>query len=150
MKKSISILLILLTLLPTIGLSIGTHICGGDAKEHKVVFNAQSLQCNMLNETTKTACPMHPVEPMDSSKAMDCCDNVLISIETDEYQNQKTLVLSPAISTVLFTIPVYTLDSQFTAKQELADINLTHRFKSPPPKKTIFVRSEVLLQSFLN
>lgn len=146
----LSILLILLTLLPTIGLSIGTHICGGDAKEHKVVFNAQSLQCDMLNEATKMACPMHPVEPVDSSKAMDCCDNVLISIETDEYQNHKTHVLSPALSTVLFSIPAYSLDSQFTAKQELVDINLTHSFRSPPPKKTIFVSSEVLLQSFLN
>ena len=137
-------------MLPTVGLSIGTHICGGEARDHKLVFDAQSLQCEMQAMPDKAACPSHPVEPMNSSDKMDCCDNLLISIETDQYQNAKSLNLIQQQAVILFKLPVYSLNDQFIASQEVADANLARYLIFPPPEKQLFVRSQVLFQSFLN
>ena len=150
MKKIISIALILIIMLPTIGLSIGTHICGGEARDYKLVFDVQSLQCEMQATPDKAACPSHPIEPMNSSDKMDCCDNLLISIETDQYQNAKSLNLTQQQAVILFELPIYSLADQFIASQEIADANLARFLTFPPPKKQLFVRSQVLLQTFLN
>lgn len=150
-KKVISILLILLILLPSIGLSIGMHKCGGDIKVHKLVFDSAALQCEMQTIPNKSSCPAHPEQqPSDANNAMDCCDDILVSIETDHYQLTKSLSSIHNTSSVLFDIASYTLTDQFNASQRFVDNNLSRSLRFPPPDKTIFIGSQVLFQSFLN
>lgn len=67
MKKALAIVLIFLTLLPSVGLSIGTHICGGEETANKIIFDVNSLQCDMKMEMAKTACPLHPAKDVSDT-----------------------------------------------------------------------------------
>lgn len=75
MKKGISILLSLILLLGHVSLTRGTHYCGGEAVETKILFDDTRLGCDMMDMQSTCNLPVKSAQPEEQFEKVPCCDN---------------------------------------------------------------------------
>jgi hypothetical protein len=141
MKKSFSILLSFILLTGHLSLTIGTHFCGGEVVEKKILFSETHLGCKMQDMDK----PCDDAENSSSNKLcfdkVPCCEN-----EFQTFQSTNEFVKDVAQTT---------FNVEFAVAFVYTSLNLdlfpksTHQFYadySPPPlEKDI----SVLFQTFL-
>ena len=112
MKKILSISLALVLLISNVGLTMGTHFCGGHAVKHELMLGPADLNCGMPDMDQEHA----PVEGT-FFEAPGCCDNEYqtLEIEDDFKVSLEQLQISPDFIIVYF----YTsLDSDLAAGRQ--------------------------------
>jgi hypothetical protein len=141
MKKVISIVLSLILIVSHISFVIGTHYCGGEAVESKVMFEKTHLGCGMMDmdlscdETGKTN--NHDV----TIEKIPCCENEFHTIQTTgEFVKNTTPVTFSVDFAIAFIYATANIDLlPNSAPQSFTD------FSPPPLEKDI----QVLFQTFL-
>lgn len=103
MKRIISITLALLLLLGNVGLTYGTHFCGGHAVIGEFMMGESHLDCGM------GMMDMEHSEADTNISAPDCCSNQYISADVDDVTKKElnseliTPFVTIAVAAVLFT-----------------------------------------------
>ncbi len=124
-----------LVLLSTTGFSMNLHFCGGQMQD--VSFFGDEVECSMMQKVQdKPSCPMHAM------KAMDCCKDQDLNIDSKSPETLfvKNLELHNSLS--LAVLPV---------EQEMLSPVLTRSiipllpYRPPPADREIII----LVQSFL-
>ena len=91
MKKSIAIIVALFMLMTNVGLTLGTHFCGGKAVSTALQFGMNDLGCGM--EDLDTSCDNHSELP--GFNAMACCSDEIVQIQViNEYENSAKVTLA--------------------------------------------------------
>lgn len=141
MMKSFSILLSFILLASPMYLTIGTHFCGGEAVETKILFWEKHLGCEM----TDMEKPCNDSQKTDnkgvSFDKIPCCENEYQTVRvTNEYVEEATQI----VSNVEFTLTyIYTtLNLHFFTKS--TNQGNTEYFPLPLEKDI-----QVLFQTFL-
>ncbi|MEH0153545.1 hypothetical protein V6R21_05325 [Limibacter armeniacum] len=80
MKQLISILLVFTVLLGNIGLTIGTHYCGGQAVEHAIAFGNHELGCGMQDIDICA----EPTPDADHIQAAACCQDATLLVQAED------------------------------------------------------------------
>jgi hypothetical protein len=133
MQKTTAILLALLLLLSTTGLTYGQHICGGKVVVEKITIGEKYLSCGP-NE-------MPPAQKKSVDKPA-CCQNVYHKVETDSDYNGASFDFQPEITFVAAFVAVFV----FQPAQDLeTKIRPYSDYLPPPVAKDI----PVLYQTFL-
>ena len=135
MKRLSAILLSLIMLFSSMGITYSTHYCMGRAVESKLMIGEHDLSCGMSE--MDNACDSEVARFM----APGCCDNTTLSIETEE-DYQKQAQKFSLDNSFLFAFS-YTLlySNSFNAEQSVA-----HSDHHPPPLEQDYLS---LYQSFL-
>lgn len=81
MNKFFSILLSVVLLAGQMSLTIGTHICQGEATETKIIYGATHLGCGM--EDMSEPCDITDQHDVSFSKEQ-CCENQYQTLQTSE------------------------------------------------------------------
>lgn len=79
MKKILSIALSLMLFSGSIGITMGTHICGDRVLKSEWLLGRSALDCGM---EVAMQCPVHSTAASLTKKG--CCDNVYLSIPQDQ------------------------------------------------------------------
>ena len=121
MSKIISILLSVLLLLSSTGITYAQHYCGEFEMLSKVTLGEEHLSCGMAMETS--GC--------EDSDAEDhhCCDNQYTSVTTDDHFAKANFNIDFHQSFVIAFISVFALQQMVEYKTSLDDYALYH----PPP-----------------
>lgn len=139
MKKITAILFALLILFSSMGFSMNTHVCKGEAVKTSMSVGFHKLSCEMPMMATN-------IETPDTGKRIHskpCCKNIHFDLKLkDEFQTESSLDhISPVFLlafTHVFVEPIFFVSS----KKEVADYTL---YIPPIPDKNI----QVLFQTFL-
>jgi len=75
MKRSLSILLSLILLASHLSFTIGTHFCGGEAMESKIMLGKTHLGCGMTETEEACADSENANLPGESVDKTPCCEN---------------------------------------------------------------------------
>ncbi|WP_258104523.1 hypothetical protein [Marinoscillum sp. MHG1-6] len=106
MKKLISISLALIFLLGTLGISHGTHFCGGHAVISELMIGQKHLDCGM----GMMEMPEHNDDGQHLSTPP-CCENHYVSIDTgDFFKKQQAQDLTPALVAVTVARILYVFE----------------------------------------
>ncbi len=101
MKKSFSILLVLLVLLSSLHFTIATHFCGGHIALVKAGLEGTTASCGMENDRKNCS---------TDSKVLstDCCKNTAQVLSVDNFQTTPSLQIQKINHTLLqvFLVPV--------------------------------------------
>jgi len=141
MKKYFSILLSFILLASHINLTIGTHFCGGEAIETKVILGQMHLGCDMP-DMDESFNDFEKYNNHDFSfNNVPCCENKYQTVQvTDEYLKDKAPLSFNVDFAVAFIYKTLNLDL-FSRS--------THKFYTnyapPPLEKDI----QILFQTFL-
>ncbi len=77
MKQTISILMILILALSNFGVTIGSHYCGGDFVESKIILSPHDIGCGMeINPDCEST-------PILEYKPEDCCKSEFETLESN-------------------------------------------------------------------
>ncbi len=137
MKKIIAILILLLVTLNSVGLTFGTHYCGGKIVKAKLMIGYSELDCGMNNLSINKVSSQKKVCVYSKS----CCKNMYYTIDIDETVYQK---LEFSISEFQFLSAI--IQFHFNLK-ELKNLIFLIRINYQPP---IWYKDiQVLFQSFL-
>ncbi|MEQ9304969.1 MAG: hypothetical protein RJQ14_13755 [Marinoscillum sp.] len=135
MKKVVSISLTLILLLGNIGITHGTHFCGGQAVLSEFMIGQELMDCGM------DMMEMRHSNEASSFSIPDCCANEYISADTGEaLKPQLTGKKILPLQTVVLPVLLYAVEFSRST-----DPNLT-LIPSPP---LIDQDIPVLIQSFL-
>ena len=141
MKKVFSIALSLFLLASHISLTIGTHFCGGEAVEKKVVWASSHLGCGMedMDESNKDASNTTPTEKTFSE--LPCCENEFQALDvTDDFVKDASSFVINIDFVHIHVLTLLGLDiTPVAAKNHYAE-------NSPPPLERDI---QILFQSFL-
>ncbi len=105
LKKVTSISLIFMLLLGNLGITFGTHFCGGRAIVSELMFGEKHLDCGMGMMDMPEA--EHDSPHFSKSP---CCENQYVSAEVDETLNKEVsneaaqFFVAIAIATILYSI----------------------------------------------
>lgn len=136
MKQLLTILLSLLILLSSSGLTLATHFCGSHAVKSELSFGDSDLSCGMKMTSS--------CEKNSSNKPLlkrNCCHNEYMSIDVDdEFQNHYVNINLNTHFLVSFFQVFIIQAAKVVEKQEVIV------YASPPPKKQ---NVQILFQSFL-
>lgn len=128
-KRLLSILLLLLYLIPSIGVSGSFHYCGGE------------LASVVIIPTDEHPCACGPDEPMDEG----CCSDEAFSFKIkDNHKNADAKILINDISDFAFTQTTYSIvdvDAPLSDKKEQFRI----KEKEPPDKKLFILYESYLI-----
>jgi hypothetical protein len=86
MKRSLSILLSFILLVSHVNVTFGTHFCGGEAIETKIIFGKTHLGCGMMD--MKDPCKTSEISNSSNINFENapCCENLFKTFRvTDEY-----------------------------------------------------------------
>ena len=141
MKQFLSILLSLILLVSHINLIMGTHLCGGEAVETKIMLGETYLGCDMMDmeETCENA--DHSKNNQASFENIPCCQNEFQTIQgTDDYVKDAVSIVFYVEFSVTYIYSMLNMDlfSRSTT-------NLYSDFIPPPVEKDV----QVLFQTFL-
>lgn len=129
-----------LLLVSQVSFTIGTHFCGGEAVETKVLFSDMHLGCDMMEMEKACEIPENHSNETSLDKAP-CCENKYQTIlETNEFVNETAPLVNYPDFAMAF---VYT-----TSKFDLFSKSISRfytAYRSPSVEKDI----QVLFQSFL-
>lgn len=136
MKKILSIIIAAVFLVSSVGVSIGTHYCGGKVHERSLLLAYNDMSCGMENTDQDSPC-----ENTGATFSKNCCENDSQSIKIeDEYQGSSFKIKLDHNFTAAFLLACINVISTDTA------VNASYRYYKPPKlKKNLFV----LVQSFL-
>lgn len=124
MKKAISILLLMVYLALSIGVSVSKHFCGGSLARISL-FSAEKKQC---------ACSL-----MKSSKESDCCEDEISVVKLATDQNLVKLNTFSFLKIMyLPTLSFFNLHL-FLLKTPLFALNQEIRNQSYPPKPPLYL-----------
>ncbi len=141
MMKGFSIMLSVILLASHISLTIGTHFCGGEPVEKKVVFGNTHLGCGMEEMDESVIDPSNSSTAGTSFAEMPCCENEFQKVEaTDDFLKDAS---SPAIHIDFVYIHVLTLLG--LESDPITDINLYADASPPPLERDI----QILFQTYL-
>ena len=141
MREVFSIMLSVLLLASHISLTIGTHFCGGEAVEKKVVWANSHLGCGMEDMDDPVINSSNALPTETTFAELPCCENEFQKVEaTDDFVKD---VSSLAIHIDFDYIHVFTLLGLEAAP--IADKNLYAENLPPPLQKDI----QILFQTFL-
>lgn len=141
MKKSFSILLSFILLASHVSLIIGTHYCGGEPVESKLLFGENHLGCGMAD--MDESCD-HEETNENNDVSFDnapCCENDYFTVQvTDDFvKDTATVFFSNNFVAALFsTILNPEIFSKYTNQ-------LYTEYYPPPLEKNI----QILFQTFL-
>jgi hypothetical protein len=142
MSKFFSILLSVLLIASHMYLSIGTHFCGGEAVNTKLVLGKTQLDCGM--DAMDEGC-QHPEDSGQTGDRLEkapCCENEYQTLDsTDDFIKEFNVATLNFDFTASFFYVLLTLDLQ----PELKPI-LYAAYSPPLFEKDI----QVLFQTFLN
>ncbi|MDC7995490.1 HYC_CC_PP family protein [Altibacter sp. HG106] len=133
MKQSISILLSLLLLLSSSGLSYAQHFCGDYEMLAKVTLGEQHLSCGMAMESSTCDGP---------SDTHGCCDNHFTKVDTDDHFSKASFDMALDTTFVIAFASVFVLDIPVVNSKETTAL-ITYR--PPPLERDIQVWYEVFL-----
>lgn len=86
MKRSLSILLSFILLVSHVNVTFGTHFCGGEAIETKIIFGKTHLGCGMMDMEAPCDTPLKQDVDGISFENVPCCQNEFQTVQvTDEY-----------------------------------------------------------------
>ncbi|UZR98916.1 HYC_CC_PP family protein [Chondrinema litorale] len=138
MKKAISILLSLLTLISNVGLSIDTHLCGGKAVKNSVSIGLHDLDCGMSGMDKDCELQYSSGKRL---KSKTCCENQHQVLDMDD--NVEIATAYQIINPIFLIAFVHT----FVQPLFLKVAALIHNsYYSPPLRKRDI---QVLFQTFL-
>lgn len=127
-KRLLSILLLLLYLIPSIGISGSFHYCGGE------------LASIVIIPTDEHPCACGPDEPMEDG----CCSDEAFSLKIkDNHKNADSKIVVTDISDFVFiqlTYSIIDLDAPLSDKKEQFRIK-----EKEPPDKRLFILYESYL-----
>lgn len=141
LNRALLLILTLLMLVSSTGLSVGVHFCAGEIRD--LSFNGKATQCLMEQQKEETLPPCHAPETGAPTQS-DCCDDHQLVVERlDVASDSKAFVLNK------------TLDIKFIAAVQVVVLHLfaSHEALAPayalyePPLLTRDI--PVLAQSFL-
>lgn len=133
LKKLMSISLALLLLLGNIGLTVGTHFCGGHAVASEMMIGEKHLDCGMGMMDMSS----HGDEGTHFSKS--CCENQYVSIESEELFKQE---LSEKVAPVFVAVAVAKFLFSFDVERNFQQLGF--KDTSPPlPDQDIQVLHQV-------
>lgn len=141
MNKVFSIVLSLFLMASHISLTIGTHFCGGEAVEKKVVWASSHLGCGMedMDESNKDASNPTPTE--ESFSELPCCENEFQEVDvTDDFVKDASSFVINIDFVNIHVLTLLGLDiTPVAAKNHYAE-------NSPPPLERDI---QILFQTFL-
>lgn len=135
MKKATAIFLSLVLLLSSTQISYAVHLCDGQVVEGELGIGKQSLDCGMAEQ--KGCESDNPTQPNSISKK--CCDNLQITIDTDNFQPVQN------INSHTFDVLV-PIQPRMEVRIRILENKLGVNGLSPPLVTTDF---QVALQTFL-
>lgn len=141
MKKGFSIFLSFLLLASHMYLTVGTHFCGGEAVESKVLFGASHLGCSMAGQ--EGSCELDPgaVHDGQSLDHAPCCQNEIQTFSlTDAFVKEASQPFFQVDFAISFAYDARTPDLISRAIQQCCS-----EYYPPPPQKD----PQVLFQTFL-
>lgn len=141
MKQFISILLSVLFLASHMYLTIGTHYCGGEAVETKILFGQTHLGCGMMD--MEGACDVYenPNNDKTGFNKTPCCDNEYQTLQsTNEFI--KDVVPIPLDVDFVIVFICTTANVDLFSK---TNHRVNTKYISPPLEKDV----QTLFQSFL-
>ena len=141
MKQVFSILLVLILLASHSYLTIGTHFCGGEAVESKILLGETHLGCGMMDRE-------EPCEDYENSNKSNtsfvktiCCKNEYQTVQlTTKFVKVATQIAFSFEFAVAFFYTTLNLDLFLKSTQQFYT-----EYHSPPLEKDI----QVLFQTFL-
>ena len=138
MKSLFAILLSVVLLAGQMSLTIGTHICQGEAIETRIIYGGTHLGCGM--EDMSEPCDINDQQDVSFSKEQ-CCENQYQTLQTTEdFVNDASQLNLSLDFAVAFVSSLLNIDLSPRA---------THQFNTaylpPPLDKDI----QVLFQTFL-
>ncbi|MFO7880022.1 MAG: hypothetical protein R6V52_08300 [Bacteroidales bacterium] len=120
--------------------TIGTHFCGGETVESKVLFNETHLGCDMMEMEKACEIPENHNNKTGIDKAP-CCENEYHTfLSTNEFVNDAAPSVNYPDFAMAFVYTTSTLDLNTKASPRFYAA-----YRSPPVEKDI----QVLFQSFL-
>ncbi len=138
MTKAISILLSLLMLASSSGISYAQHFCGGMEMMSEISLGEKHLSCGMVMDVTDTDCS--DKNPIPDSH--DCCKNHITKIQTDDNfakasfeLNLNKIFVAPFVSVFI----LQELEKISTQKTLFAEYN------PPPLEQDLNILYEVFL-----
>lgn len=141
MMNVFSILLSFILLVSHISLTIGTHFCGGEAVETKIILGETHLGCGMMDMEDPLGDSENACNNRVSFDKIPCCENeyhtVQVSYEFLKDAAQKTFNAEFAI---VFIYTQLNIDLYTKSRHQFFTENIT-----PPFEKDI----QVLFQTFL-
>ena len=111
MRKLLAILLSLIVLFSSTGITLATHLCGGNAVDLQVLYGIADVGCGMEDQTPDP-CP-------DNQQTFDlnvksCCDDLMATIDIDEYNLQllKAVNIPFIVALAATSLNPYTFQSE--------------------------------------
>lgn len=133
MKNATSILLAVLLLMSTSGVTYGQHYCGGEVVADALMLGEKHLSC-MGNAL--------PLESGDSMEKPGCCENKYHQVETEEDYSGSSFAMELNKTFVAAFVSVFVLQASVAYT---AEINRFSEYLPPPLEKDI----PILYQTFL-
>lgn len=141
MKKVFSIILSFILLVSHISFIIGTHYCGGEAVETKVMFDKTHLGCGMPDMDLSCEEAVQTNTHDATIENIPCCEN---EFQTFQFTNEFVKEATPVTFTVNYAIAFIYATANFELFSNIAPQSFTD-FSPPPLEKDI----QVLFQTFL-
>ncbi|MCF8357944.1 MAG: hypothetical protein K9H26_04245 [Prolixibacteraceae bacterium] len=141
MKKSISTLLSFILLSSHMYLTMGTHFCGGEAVESKIIFGETHLGCDMMETEKSCDDSEHTNNNQVSFNKFPCCQNEFHTIQsTDDFVKDATQTVFNDDFAVAFLYSLLNLDIR---------PRTTHQFYTDYISPSLEKDVQVLFQTFL-
>ncbi|PKP51460.1 MAG: hypothetical protein CVT92_12730 [Bacteroidetes bacterium HGW-Bacteroidetes-1] len=141
MKKSFSILLSFILLASHIYLTIGTHFCGGEAVETKIMLGETHLDCGMMVMEASCDTPVKQHENGINFDKVPCCQNEYQTVQTtDEFVKDAAQIAFNVDFAIAFINTTLILDLFSKAVHQFFT-----EYNPPPIEKD----NQVLFQTFL-
>jgi len=141
MKQILSILMSFILLSSHVNLTLGTHFCGGDAVETKILFGESHLGCGMMDKEESCSDSEPTNNDQVSFDKAPCCKNEFHTIQsTDDFVKDAAQIVFNIDFAVAFLYTALNLDLLSKGTQQFYK-----EYISPPLEKDI----QVLFQTFL-
>ncbi|PVX51938.1 hypothetical protein C7377_0232 [Balneicella halophila] len=141
MKKVLSILLSFIIVASHMYLTIGTHFCGGEAVETKIMFGKSHLGCGMMEMTKHCDAPENYNENQTTVGKVPCCKNEYETIQSvDNFLKNATQTVEKIDFVVAFIYVTLNVDL-FSRESQHFFVD----YHAPPLEKD----AQVLFQTFL-
>lgn len=133
LKRHMALVMAFLLLITGTGFSMTVHYCAGEIRD--VSFTGENIECEMMANMQKNACPMH------TQATSSCCEDQDLTLEGDSHESYLVKTFNPGADLVAIPTPPVMLPV-IPATQDNHTFSFTYR--PPPPDSEIFL----LVQSF--
>lgn len=141
MKQFFPIVLSIILLASQINLTMGTHFCGGEAVETKIMLGETHLDCGMMDMGEPCDNSEHTNNNQASFNNIPCCQNEFQTIQgTDDFVKDAAQIVFNVDFSVAFIYTMLNFDL-FPSSTN----NIYTEYISPPVEKDI----QVLFKTFL-